>query len=334
MSLKIVTVPLRVSFLGGGSDYEEYFDTGASGYTFGTSINLSVHLTALFHSRLSDFPYKLTYRITDSVSNFQDFKHPVAKHAFQLARWQKGGLHISTIADVPAGTGLGSSSSFTVGLLHLLEFMQERNPEPMWLAENAVQIERKILKEAGGLQDQYFAAFGGTRLIEFTSTGTIVSQNLPQNTVSALSRSMVLVPVGIARDSARFAEITAMSSVSHNSLLSELAGLARETFNQFVSANGADSGVELLGKAMNSSWNLKKVISGNSHVPEVDDLIQRGLNFGALGGKLCGAGGSGFVLFIVEPENRKKFTNHFSREFAQEISISHFGSRSFDLESE
>ena len=332
MSLIVVTSPLRVSFLGGGSDYEEFFQTGNKGYTFGTTINLSVHLSALFHSRLSDYPYKLTYRITDSVSHYEDFKHPVAKHAFKLAKWENQGLHISTIADVPAGTGLGSSSSFTVGLLHLLEFMQGRNPNEKWLAENAVDIERKILKEPGGLQDQYFAAYGGTRLIEFSTEGIEVSAKLSSNCVTSLSNSLVLLPVGVARNSAKFAEITAKSSKVHTALVQEMANLAKDSFYKFASVDGDDSGVELLGSAMNSAWKLKKIISDNEHNSRIDTLISRGLNEGAFGAKLCGAGGSGFLLFIVEPANRERFIHKFQNEFAQEISISQKGSHSYNLE--
>ncbi len=332
MSISVVSAPLRISFLGGGSDYKNFFSLGHTGYTFGASINLSVYLSGIFHSRLTDYPYKLTYRITDAVDNYESFKHPVAKHAFQIADWKNQGVHISTMADVPAGTGLGSSSSFTVGLLHLLRYMQGENSNPDWLASNAVKIERELLKEAGGLQDQYFAAFGGVRLFEFKANGVQSAAEVPFTYYESLSNSLVLVPVGVARNSSLHAEMTAKSVAARETTFIEMAMLAKDTFTEFLAAKGADSGVEIVGRALTYAWNLKKIISGQPQNEKIDELIRKGFAAGAIGGKLCGAGGSGFILFIVEPDNRKKFISHFEFEDAQEISISGEGSQCYKLE--
>lgn len=332
MTINIVSTPLRVSFLGGGSDYEAYFSLGSPGFTFGTTINLSVFLSGIYHSRLSDFPFKLTYRITDSVTDYRDFKHPVAKHAFEISQWPSRGLHVSTMADVPAGTGLGSSSSFTVGLLHLLETMQEREPNADWLAKKAVEIERIRLCEMGGLQDQYFAAYGGTRLIEFGIDGVKVSPTLPSETLKILSNSLVLVPIGVSRDSSSYAGVTAESSKSHQEVINEMATLARVTYNEFLELKGNDIGVQKLGNAIRHSWELKKIISKQSENDSVNSLIAQGISMGAYGGKLCGAGGSGFILFIVDPTDKTRFISRFQSEGAQEITINERGSQSFKLE--
>jgi D-glycero-alpha-D-manno-heptose-7-phosphate kinase len=210
--------------------------------------------------------------------------------------------------------------------------MQERQPKANWLAEKAVEIERKRLGEIGGLQDQYFAAFGGARLFEFGKNGVKVSAELPSKCLETLSNSLVLVPVGVSRNSSSYASVTALSSQSHYAIINEMACLARDTYNEFCDLKGSDLGVEKLGQAMRYSWELKKIVSNQSENERVNTLINRGISLGAYGGKLCGAGGSGFILFIVDPGYKTDFISRFNNEGAQEIAIAEHGSKSYRLE--
>ena len=152
--------PLRVSFLGGGTDYPSYFKNN-EGYVFGTTINMFVYISAIKNSSLSGHKYKISYRELDECNELSEIRHPVVREVLKSIDWQDPGLHISTLSDVPAGTGLGSSSSFTVGMFNLMAQLSGGTITAEELAQSAINIERVVLGESGGIQDQYHASYGG-----------------------------------------------------------------------------------------------------------------------------------------------------------------------------
>ena len=323
-----VRTPLRVSFLGGGSDYPGVFQGDDSfGSVLGTTVNLYVHLFAIPHTSLASHKYKFTYSAIEEVNDFTLFKHPVISKAFSILDWESPGLHISTMADVPAGTGLGSSSAFTVGLLQLLSSFQGKKLFPEQLARLAIRIEREMLSEPGGYQDQYHASYGGLALYNFSNSST-ERLDLNKNTFKEfLSSSMILVPNGKTRNSGKIAAKTLEGGISKPENLRQLANLARETYLEIVKPQSDLNKLHILAEAMNHSWEIKKSLAEEISNANVDEMVEYGLSKGALAAKLCGAGESGFVLFLIEPTKRDIFRNELAAFNAIDISIEEHGSR-------
>ena len=323
----ITRTPLRVSFLGGGSDYPEYFMENP-GAVLGTAVNLYVYVALIRQTALVDKQFKLTYRESEAVDSPDDLEHPVVRAVLQDCRWTGPGIHIATLADVPANTGLGSSSSFTVALLHALALFRGDVVTAESLANDAVRIEREVLQEAGGWQDQFHAAYGGVALYEFSGDG--VARRAPETAAltDGLNRSMVLVPTGRPRSSHDHATTTsaAVKSGSGASAAHEMAGLARETFGSLHDIDDPGVAVKTLADAMAAAWELKRTIMGGVLDPDVEQLIERGRNQGALAGRLCGAGGSGFVLFLTEPDGREDFIRRCGFRQGELIEVSESGS--------
>lgn len=315
--------PLRVSFLGGGSDYESYFSKN-TGYVLGTTINQHVYVSVLGLPKFAEEKFRFTYRITESVQQISDFAHPVVRSSLSTKRWSTP-INLATMSDLPGRSGLGSSSSFTVGLELALATFKNESINARELAKRAIQIERIVLGEAGGLQDQYQAAVGGFKLYQFSRTKvdyTEISDN------HFLTNSMVLVPMSDWRDSHNFANLTEnkIRTQTGNRLVKELAELAFSTFQKLEITENHANKLTILGEAVNYGWNKKIELAGGTIEEQVIDVISQGIRKGALAGRLCGAGGTGFVLFLVPPENRDRFIETFENQKAFGIESSSKGS--------
>lgn len=320
--------PLRVSFLGGGSDYKEFFSK-ESGYVLGSSINQYVYVTLMKLPKFAEENYRFTYRVTESVDRIFDFKHPVIKTSLSAKDWKES-INVATMADLPGRSGLGSSSSFTVALELALATYKKIEVDPYKLAMSAIEIERDILREPGGYQDQFQASFGGLNLYEFSSNGVRVHpNNLKSNILSELSNSLVLAPVKKWRDSGEFAANTvkAISKTKEFQIISEMAGRARATFDFINEANSYADIIHRLSSEINWGWEQKIWLSGGTIDKKVIQLIERGIAKGALAGRMCGAGGTGFILFLVDSKNRESFTESFKAEDPFPISIENRGCR-------
>jgi len=319
----VTRTPLRVSFLGGGSDYPEYFKS-ESGAVLGAAVNLYVYVALIRQTALVDKQFKLTYRESEAVDSPDDLKHPVVRAVLQDCRWTGPGIHIATLADVPANTGLGSSSSFTVALLHSLALFRGHNVSAETLANDAVRIEREVLAEAGGWQDQFHAAHGGAALYEFSCDGVVRRAPETPALTKGLNQSMVLVPTGRPRSSHDFALTTsaAIKSNSGASAAREMAKLARETFFNLQAASDPALAIKTLADAMSIAWDIKRSIIGTFVDSDFDQLIERGCHQGALAGRLCGAGGSGLILFLTESGDREDFIRRCGFSQAELIGVS------------
>jgi D-glycero-alpha-D-manno-heptose-7-phosphate kinase len=323
--------PLRVSFLGGGSDYKEFYERNGQGFVFGTTVNLYVYVSIIRNSRISGSRFKISYRELDECNDIRDIRHPVVKSCLQKLEWGADGLHISTMSDVPAGTGLGSSSSFTVGLLNTLYSLKGVDTvSPSLLAQEAISVERDLLGEAGGVQDQLHAAFGGLAGYRLTASGKTRLSGFSDEKVSYLSSAMVLIPVGNPRSSASQASKWIESSkreVDFNQI-NQMSELAESAYHEFKNQRDPRIAFEGLAIAMNRAWELKNRVlaSDNYQASLVDSVIVEGLNAGAKAGKLCGAGTSGFVLFLVPPESHEKFLESMKLRNPKSISVENRGS--------
>lgn len=323
----ISKTPLRVSFLGGGTDFPSFFHSN-TGYVLGTTINKYVYVNILPLPKFAEERYRFTYRVTESVLDFKDFQHPVVREILKDRDWTHP-LNIATMADLPGRSGLGSSSSFTVGFLRALSHFESRDVDPITLARDAVRIERELLGEPGGWQDQFHAAIGGFRLYKFDA-GTVDSETLEfkPNLVDYVSKSLVLVPMKNWRDSGGFAEVTSRKvrdGIGNKQAL-DLASLTYKTGQELASNSSLHNKFDTLCSAVNTAWSIKVEMSEGTLDPNVLNKIDEGLARGASAGRLCGAGGTGFLLFIVPPGLRDSFVESMTDDSAFPISIEKSGS--------
>jgi D-glycero-alpha-D-manno-heptose-7-phosphate kinase len=293
----IVKAPMRVSFLGGGTDYPDFFNV-FEGAVLGCSINKFVYVTLSELSHHSDEKYRFTYRITESVTNPNEFQHPVARAVVtEFADWNKVQLNIGTSSDLPGKSGLGSSSSFTVALIKALKHFgtEVSNYE---LAEEAIRIERKVLKEPGGIQDQYQASFGGFRIYKFGKDGVVVGEKLlNQEQLDELGKHFLLLKVGGSRDSSKPASVTQnfLNSSDHIEN-TKLQALEAKRIASLIPGKSVEKVAELLFGAINQSQKWKRNIGAEVIPQNISEVGEQLIQLGAQAYKLLGGGGSGFLL--------------------------------------
>lgn len=297
----LTRTPFRVSFLGGGSDIPWFYEEFGGGAVLSTAIDRHMYISghALFDSNDTLVKYSKTERVVAP----EQLRHPIAREV--LTRAGIRGIDISVTADIPAGTGLGSSSAFTVGLINLVRTYNSLAVDPHTLASEACKVELEYLKEPIGKQDQYASAFGGLNLIRFKDDGSVLVEpiNLGLEAVDWLSNAIVLVRLDQqTRSASAVLEGQKAASYLDSKVASALVD-AREI--AIAGAQAIRSDVTKLGQLVQASWNLKKLSHPTSNLEVADQLITHGLKQGALGGKLLGAGAGGFVMFIVDPSQKR-----------------------------
>jgi D-glycero-alpha-D-manno-heptose-7-phosphate kinase len=327
----ISKTPLRVSFLGGGSDYKSFFEE-TPGCVLGSTINQYVYITLMPLPVFAEEKFRFTYRITESVDEVYNFKHPVVREVLKRTE-DLIPFNIATMANLPGRSGLGSSSSFTVGLINALETFREKEISPKYLAEEAVNIERNVLLENGGYQDQYHAAFGGLRSYRFKTNNRVDTSKVIDDLtfIELLSSTLILVPVSGGRDSSAFAKITEdsiLDSTKH-SLLKELARKASSVSEYLLDPdNSASDKLGRLSDEVNTGWQLKEEISGPyENKAKIEEMIKKFKSLGATAGRLCGAGGSGFILLMSEIDDREILLRKLEEYHAFAIEITNEGSQ-------
>jgi len=332
----ISRAPLRVSFLGGITDYPEYFNQeNRFGCVIGATINKWVNVIVLPQPEFESVKFRFTYRITEAVDNHQDIVHPVVRSVLGMKRW-KTPLNIATMAQLPGRSGLGSSSSFTVAMLAALRQIESptqiSDSDRDIFAREAVRIEREIIGEVGGFQDQYHAAIGGFRLYKFEKDRVLHSLIGTEHLREYFSKSLVLIATGGGRDSKFYAGITQnrIRESTRIKLLDSLAALTLHVSMELETAEANPVSLKLLGDAMNEAWKIKIDLSGHESTV-IDELIDYGLSKGAMGAKLCGAGGSGFAAFLVDPRKKSDFIRNFPIESVIDVEMTPTGVHSEEL---
>jgi len=291
----ICRTPLRVSLFGGGSDIPAYFEQN-SGAVLSFTINKYIYTS--IHPLIESNQILLKYSKNELVEKVADIKHPVFRKI--LERYSIAGIDISVSSDVAAGTGLGSSSAFTVNILQLIKEYLGYSYSKRSLAEEACEIELEQLKEPIGLQDQFASAFGNFNLLEFSKNKEVAVTPLEQFTEidKLISKNMILIRVGGLRSAQDVlnVQISSMSDMQKQVTLSQMAEQARQAFRKI------QHGPEWIGKLLHEAWILKKSLSPIISNKDVDDLYEHLLELGVYGGKLLGAGKSGYFLVIAEEE--------------------------------
>lgn len=298
----ITMTPLRVSFLGGGTDYPEHFQT-YGGATLAASINKYTYVTVSRLTEFFDHRIRVSYSRTELCKSVGEIQHPSVRACLEFMNID-GGIEISVVSDLPARTGLGSSSSFTVGLLHALHAFQGKLVGREQLAAEAVHVERNIIRERVGLQDQYACAIGGPLHLKFYAGNRVTAAPLvlPVDRLASLEQRLLMFYTGLQRSAHDVLEsqLQRTSAGQITGQLSQLVSLVPIGIDLLTS----DSQLLKFGQLLHDGWMLKKKFSDAISNTAIDTAYTRALHAGAIGGKLLGAGGGGFLLLYVEPEQQ------------------------------
>lgn len=296
----IARAPLRISFLGGGTDYPEYFNEHG-GEVISTAIDKFSYITINRLLGFFDHTIRVSYSKTELVQTAEELKHPAVRAALKYLNLPSH-VEINCISDLPARTGLGSSGAFIVSLLHALHAFKGQHVSPEQLASEAIEIERDILKDCVGCQDQYAAALGGFNVIRFYSRTDIRNEPIVMSSQrkETLNNNLMMFYTGIQRSASEIAKDQVENTKVNISYLNDLKGLVHEA-NKVLQS---DKPLADFGRLLDEGWKLKQALSSKISNDTINEIYSAGKKHGALGGKLLGAGGGGFVLLYVEQEKQ------------------------------
>ena len=320
----ITQTPLRISFFGGGTDYPEHFEKHG-GAVLGSAIDKSAYFAiSKFYSRMFDYSIRIAYRKVECVAHLNDIEHVPFRECMRYAGAHRD-IEINHSAEMPAFTGLGSSSSFVVGLLNTVYAFQAKLVHGLDLAYQAIDLERRVLGESVGCQDQTFAAVGGFNLIEFRSIGNFSVHRIPlgYQRIQEIESHLVAVFTGIKRKAEDLAKKQVSKTSENKSRLLSMRRMVDEGYEILASGKGLNHFGDLLQK----SWVEKRSLDSSISNPEIDSMYQKAMDAGAFGGKLLGAGGGGFLLFFVPPEKRQKVKDAFPDKEQVDFRLDAPGSR-------
>jgi D-glycero-alpha-D-manno-heptose-7-phosphate kinase len=317
----ISRTPLRISFAGGGSDLPSFY-IQEQGAVLSTTIDKYIYLAA--HKYFDLDKIQLKYSSTELVHSYDDIQHPIFREC--LLKFNIKGIDINSIADIPAGTGLGSSSSFTVGLLHVLKAYKNCYVSQEYLASTACEIEIDRLKEPIGKQDQYAAAYGGLNFIRFNYDGSVDVEKIIMDPLikQQLEKNLVMIYTGDTRSA---------GSILHQQdqamLHGEKRAIQKEIVRQAFELKRAlqNNQIDDFGRMLHEGWQLKKTISAGISTDRIDEMYKKGLDAGAVGGKLLGAGGGGFILFYCSREKIDNFRIKMKKYRELEFRFDNSGSK-------
>jgi D-glycero-alpha-D-manno-heptose-7-phosphate kinase len=297
----ISRTPLRVSFLGGGTDLPWYFEK-YGGCVVSMAINKHIYITG--RPMFEEDSFLLKYSKIETTSSVHEIQHPIIREI--LKYFKVNSMDIGISSDFSAGSGMGSSSAFTVGMIKLVSRFVGKSLTNYQIAELACRIEIEILKEPIGKQDQFSSTFGGLNLIEFKKNGAVVVKEIAisQASLDWLNSSLYLVPIGKSRSASKLLSEQAKKANGEKEMINALHSLRDLTVESFTKIERDPS---YLSEILNLSWKLKILSNPSATNDSVNNLISLGLESGASGAKLLGAGQSGFVLFIVQSSNFKNF---------------------------
>lgn len=319
----ISRAPLRISFFGGGTDFPEYF-RGEGGAVLATAVDKYSYVTASpFRSELFDYAIKVSYRKNETVAAAAEIQHPVFRECLRLLKLEKD-IEVHAVADLPAFTGLGSSSTFTVSLLHALHAYKGEHVKPLQLAYEAIHIERVVLGENVGCQDQTTAAVGGFNVIEFNTESDfrVHPLKLHPARMAELQAHLLVVYTGVKRR-AEDIEAKKMKSFSQNrGTLRSMRRMVDQGRDLLVDGGS----LEPFGRLLHEAWGAKRSLDATVSNPQIDELYLAGLAAGAWGGKLLGAGGGGFVAFMAPPETHARLRAALPAKFTLDLAINAPGS--------
>jgi D-glycero-alpha-D-manno-heptose-7-phosphate kinase len=326
----ISRTPYRISLAGGGTDFPEWFKHHPSVVVSGT-INKYSYITCRPLDKFFDHNYRIVYSLIENVLDIEDVKHPAVREVIKFLEY-KSGLEIHHDGDLPARTGLGSSSAFTVGLLQLILKMQNKVTSKEQLAKLAIKVERELLNENVGMQDQIACAYGGINKITFEYVKDLPEFKvspiaIPKERLELLQRQIKLVYTGKQRFSSRVSK-KLVSNLIHISNVSEKIQL-RNVEMALESVNVLEQSKDFIemSEIFEESWVNKKQLNPESITRELQEIKEFGMKNGGSGAKVLGAGGGGFLAFWVTENNREKFFSAFKDYVIVDITFENEGSK-------
>jgi D-glycero-alpha-D-manno-heptose-7-phosphate kinase len=321
-----VKSPLRISLFGGGTDLPDFFEKH-TGTVTGFTINRFVHIFASKIDINQGFNFRLSYKSSQDAINIDEIKHPIFREVFRDYNFDQT-YHFTTMSCLPSGAGLGSSSSFTVGLYFTLNQILNKKNSSKALAKQAINIERNILNESGGWQDQLHAAYGGFNTFNFSKSGKITHNPiiLSSESIELINNNMYILYSGLMREAKKIEQSKSTNMNINN--LKEAFHLAKEG-ESIIRSNKFE--LSEIGKLLNHSWELKKRLSKKVSSDKLNDLYNLILKNGAYGAKLCGAGGGGFFMVLANKKSIKKLETLLPKSTISKVSIDFTGLKRVDL---
>ena len=297
----ITKTPFRMSFFGGGTDMESFFRE-YGGAVLSTTFDKYCYVTVRHLPRFFDYSTEISYSKTERVKAIEEIEHPAVRNAMKMLDMHE--IRLTYEADLPARSGLGTSSSFAVGMLNAFYALKGKYANKQKLADEAIYLERELCGEAGGWQDQIAASFGGMNRIEFNRDGTYDVRPIiiHPDRKKQLNDNLVMFFTGFTRFSSDMQKANAVGYTEKIKQLLEMYGLVNDA-EAVLEDKNAD--LDDFGKLLDMTWRLKRQTGGAITTNSIDVLYERGIAAGALGGKLLGAGGGGFLVFYAQPDKKE-----------------------------
>lgn len=297
--------PFRMSFLGGGTDFPAYFNE-YSGCVLSATFNKYSYVTVRNLPALFDYKNQFTYSKIERFNSPDELEHPLVREALKYIDIDR--IQIAYDADLPARSGIGSSSSFAVGLLNELHLLKDEKLSKMELAKEAIYLERVLCKEAGGVQDQLAVAFGGLNRIDFTAEGYKINPiSISDERKAEFNNNLLLVFTGFSHFSGEVAVTQQTNIPQRITELNEMKSLVYEG-EKILSS---DTSLDEFGRLLDYTWQLKRTLSDRISTSEIDSIYKSAREAGALGGKILGAGSGGFMLLYVNEDKRQQVADLF-----------------------
>jgi D-glycero-alpha-D-manno-heptose-7-phosphate kinase len=306
----ITRTPFRISFFGGGTDYPNWYREN-EGVVLSTTINKYCYISTRYLPPYFDYKYRLRYYNVEYVQRVSEIKHPVVRECLKFLGIDRG-IEMVHTSDIPAKSGVGSSSAFTVGFLNSLYALSGKMVTKRQLARESIYMEQGVLEENIGALDQVATAFGGLNRISFGGTSEFYVQPITicKEKLELLQDHLMLFFTGISRNSSDIAAEQIKEIPNKRKELKAMMGMVDDSINIL---NGDINGIEDFGKLLHEAWEIKRKITSRITTSTIDDIYKTARNEGALGGKILGAGGGGFMLLFVPPEKKERIRKKLNK---------------------
>ncbi|MBI2822668.1 MAG: kinase [Acidobacteria bacterium] len=326
----ISRTPYRVSFFGGGTDYPAWYRLHG-GAVLAATLNKYCYLSCRYLPPFFEHRIRIVYSKMEHCQDIDEISHPAARETLRYLNMDRG-LEIHHDGDLPARSGMGTSSSFTVGFLHALYGLRGQMPSKRMLANEAIHIEQEILKETVGSQDQVAVAYGGLNHIAFSQTGeiTVWPLTFPRERIDELNDHLMLFYTGIRRTASGVAE----SYVRNIGEKEQQLRMMAEMVHEGVGILSGRDGITRFGKLLHEAWLAKRSLGGKVSNSDVEEIYREAMLAGAIGGKLTGAGGGGFMLLFVPPAKKKRVRERLNRLLHVQFRFEFHGSQIIFFEPE
>ena len=321
----ISRTPFRVSFVGGGTDLRSFY-AEEPGQVLSTSIDKYIYVVVKRQIGIVEYKYRINWSHVEFKNRIEDIEHPIVREALRLMEIDFP-IEVTTFADIPAGTGLGSSSSFAVGLMHALYALKGQYVTKYTLAESAAQIEINILKRTMGKQDHYAASYGNLNIFTFQPDESVVVEPVfyQMEVKNTLDDNLMLFYTKLKRDASEVLKIQNRAISKKRKVLQKMRDLVHPLKDVLSGKNNVN--VNVFGEILHKNWMLKKSITDQISSTKIDVYYDKAIAAGAIGGKLLGAGGGGFLLFYVEKKNQNSVREVLSELYELKFELDTDGTR-------